>query len=473
MSTEITGREAEGIKWDFVAIGSGTAGADAAIRAAQLGLKVLLIERDRSRLGGTCVNVGCVPTKKLLYLADHYHELGRFLINEGLIASTKLDVKAMFEAKDRLISQVISWYTFKVLPSYGVRQLIGEARLVSPRSIKVGDSIIEARNVLIATGSRPKIPPIKGMEQGLRSGFAVTSDDFFYLRSIPDSVLIIGGGAIGIELGTLLSKLGSRVTIVEVMDRLLPTFPDPELGNYLASRIMMEMYGVNVKVGTSVTEVDPSNKMVRLSSGETVKVDAVLIATGREPNTQGLNLEGVGVEVRNGAVMVDDHSRTNIPGIYAAGDVTGKYMLASVAKVQGIAAAENAAGLDSRVDYSLVPMVVFSDPEIASVGISVGKDDPRYVIAKMPNYINYRAIAYNKPYGWTKIVVDRAGGKIVGFHMIGPWASEIVNMATIAIKKGLTLDEAKELVFSHPVFSELLIDTMELVSGGNVYLPKR
>ncbi|GAB6946190.1 dihydrolipoyl dehydrogenase [Vulcanisaeta sp. JCM 16161] len=473
MSVEITGKEAEGVRWDLVVIGSGTAGADAAVRAAQLGLKVLLIEKNRDRLGGTCVNVGCVPTKKLLYIADHYHELIKYLPSEGLVANAKLDVKAMFKAKDQLINQIIAWYVFRVFPSWGIRVLIGEARLRSPNSVRVGDSIIEARSILIATGSRPKIPPIRGIEEGLRSGFAITSDDFFSLDAIPESILIIGGGAIGVELGTLLHKLGSKVIIAEIMDRLLPTFTDPELGNYLANRVMREIYGIDVKVNTSVTEVDPSNKVVRLSNGESIKVDKVLVAVGRVPNTEGLNLEGVGVEVRNGAIVVDEHSRTNIPNIYAAGDVTGRYMLASVAKVQGIVAAENAAGLNSRIDYDLVPMVVFSDPEVASVGVVAGKDDPRYVVTKMPNAINYRAIAYNKPYGWTKIVADKVSKRIVGFHMIGPWASEIVNMAAIAIRKGLTLNEVKEWVFSHPVFTELFIDAVELSTGSNVYLPKR
>ncbi|GAB6945648.1 dihydrolipoyl dehydrogenase family protein [Vulcanisaeta sp. JCM 14467] len=473
MSVEITGKEAESTKWDLVIIGLGTAGADAAVRAAQLGLKVLIIEKNRDRPGGTCVNVGCVPTKKLIYIADHYHELSKYLPGEGLVANVKLDAKVMFKAKDQLINQINAWYMFRVFPSWGIKVLFGEARLASSSSVKVGDSVIETKNILIATGSKPKIPVIKGIEQGLKRGFVITSDEFFSLDSIPESILIVGGGAIGVELGTLLHKLGSRVIIVEVMDRLLPTFPDPELGDYLANRIMREMYGIDVRVKTSVTEVDPDNKLVRLSSGETVKVDKVLVAVGRVPNTEGLNLEDVGVEVKNGAVVVDNHARTNIPNIYAAGDVTGKYMLASVAKVQGIVAAENAAGLNSRIDYDLIPMVVFSDPEVASVGAVASKDDPRYIVTKMPNAINYRAIAYNKPYGWTKIVADRASKRIVGFHMAGPWASEIVNMAVIAIKKGLTLDEMKELVFSHPVFTELFIDAMELAIGSNVYLPKR
>ena len=204
MSVEITDRDAENTKWDFVVIGSGTAGADAAIRAAQLGLKVLLIERDRNRLGGTCVNVGCVPTKKLLYIVDHYYELSKYLVNEGLSTNIKLDIKAMFEAKDRLINQIIAWYMFRVFPSWDIKVLVGEARLESPRSIKVGDSVIKARNILIATGSRPKVPPIKGIERGLRGGFVITSDDFFLLDSIPENVLIIGGGAIGGGMGGLM-----------------------------------------------------------------------------------------------------------------------------------------------------------------------------------------------------------------------------------------------------------------------------
>ncbi len=298
MNVEVTGQEVEGTKWDLIVIGLGTAGADAAVRAAQLGLKVLVIEKNRDRPGGTCVNVGCVPTKKLLYIADHYYELGKYLSNEGLTADIKLDVRAMFRAKDQLISQIITWYMFKVFPSWDVKVLFGEARLASPNSVKVDDSVIETRNILIATGSRPKIPLIKGLEQGLKSGFVITSDDFFSLDSVPESILIVGGGAIGVELGTLLYKLGSKVMIVEIMDRLLPTFTDPELGNYLANRIMREMYGIDVRVSTSVTEIDPGNKLVRLSNGEVVKVDKVLVAVGRIPNTEELTLRVLVLRLR-------------------------------------------------------------------------------------------------------------------------------------------------------------------------------
>jgi dihydrolipoamide dehydrogenase len=470
MSIEISVKDAESRHWDLVVIGSGTAGADAAIRAAQLGFNnILIIEKNRNRVGGTCLNIGCVPTKKLIHLTDTYHMLKTKLNEEGIISQPKFDFKAALESTKSLVSKIVGWYAFRIFPSYDIKLLIGEARLKSSNEVKVNDSIIKAKNILIATGSSPRIRPIRGIEEGFKSGFVITSDDFLDLDSLPSKVLIIGGGYIGIELATMFRKAGSEVMIIKSSNKFLPAL-DPEIGEALPK--YLKNIGVEVRFSTSVTKIDPENKRVTLSNGEVINdVDKVIIASGREPNIHGLNLEGVGVEVKDGAIVVDEHMRTSIPNIYAAGDVTGKYMLASVAKVQGIVAAENMAGLNSKIDYSVVPITVFSDPEIASVGVSARGDDPNYIVVKMPNIANYRVIAY-KPHGWVKIVAERRSRKLVGVHMIAPFATEIINMAVIAIRKGLTIDEIKEWVFPHPVFSELLVDAMELAIGANMYLPK-
>ena len=218
---------------------------------------------------------------------------------------------------------------------------------------------------------------------------------------------------------------------------------------------------------------DFNSRTLILSNGTILNPDLILIATGRIPVTNNLNLDGLNVKTNRGAVDVDEYMRTNIPNIYAAGDVTGISMMANVAKLQAIVAAENIAGLKTKIDYSLIPIAVFSEPEIGSVGVSDFKNDPNYMVKKIPNAINYRAMAYNKPYGFTKVVIDRKTNEIVGFHMIGFMASEIVNAGLVAIKKHLTIEDSKQITFSHPVISELFIDAMDLAGNFNLYLPKK
>ncbi|MGB9815617.1 MAG: dihydrolipoyl dehydrogenase family protein [Thermoplasmata archaeon] len=456
-------------EYDLVVIGSGTAGADAAVRAAQFGLSVLVIEKDE-KLGGTCVNVGCVPTKKLIHFADTYQRINESLIEGFAIEREKFNYNKFKEIKDNLINQIISWYKYNVFPSYEIGIMKGEAKILSKNKIEVNGSTIISKNILIATGSKPKIPNISGIDEAMKEKYVITSDDFFDLTSLPENIIILGGGPIGVELGSILRKFDLNVTIVEMMDRLIPGL-DSDLGNFLMK--IFDENGIKIITNAYATKIDFKSRTLNLSNGIILHPDLILIATGRIPVITNLNLDNLGIKTNKGAIVVDEYMRTSIPNIYAAGDVTGISMMANVAKLQAIVAAENIAGLKTKINYSLIPVAVFSDPEIGSVGISAFKNDPNYIVKKMPNAINYRAIAYNKPYGFTKVVIDKKTNEIVGFHMVGFMASEIINTALLAIKKHFTIENSKEITFSHPAMSELFIDAIELAGNFNLYLPKK
>jgi dihydrolipoamide dehydrogenase len=462
--------QVDGRSYDVVVIGGGSGGAAAALRASQLGLKVLVI--DRPPVGGTCVNVGCVPMKFLLRLAE-FMKSHRELSSLGLVKSGGAipDMGAFRSYRKSLAEMVVSYYLDQVFPSHGIDVVIGTGSLRGPTEVKVGKALVRARSIIIATGSRPLVPgSIRGLREAMDRGFAMTSDEAFDLAEVPESLVIVGGGAIGVEMAAAWHWLGSRVSIVEMMDRLLPGL-DPELGQAL-QKVYAER-GIDLYLSTSVTSLEPGSRRVRLSDGRELEASKVLVAVGRAPNIEELGLENAGVRYTRRGIEVDERCRTSVPNIYAVGDVTGLHYLASAAIAEGVVAAENVAGLDSKIDRSIVPMAVFSDPEVASVGVSAMRGDPRYRVVKFPNSVNYRAIALGEAVGFAKAVSEASTGRLVGFHMIGPLASEVVNAAAIAIRKGLTLEEAKGLVFAHPVVSESLLNALLLSSGVNLYLPRR
>ncbi len=444
-------------------------GAAAALRASQLGLKALIVEKGS--LGGTCVNVGCVPTKYLLRVSEEGRDVN-IMIARGLAkGSFSVDLRSLMARKRELIEQVIAWYSDYVFPSYGIDVVKGFARLVDRRVISIDGVKVNARNVVIATGSVPVVPRIEGLNEAFEKGFAITSDQALGLEDVPEHLIVIGGGAVGLELSTVWSGFGSKVTVVEMMPRILPNM-DPDVSRYLEG--ILEDRGMKIIKGTKVVKVDPEKLEVVLEDGRRIRGDKVLVATGRRPFTEGLGLEKVGVEIGpKGEVVVDEKARTSVPNIYAVGDVTGEPFVASIAKVQGLVAGENVAGLESKYDKSLIPIAIFTDPEAAGVGVSASKGDPGYIVKRFPAAVNYRAIASERAFGVAKVVARAEDRRVVGFHMVGLNASEVVNVAAVAIRKGLKIDEAETLIFSHPVMSETFIDAMNLARGINVYLPKR
>lgn len=457
--------------YDVVVIGSGMGGAAAALTAAARGLKVAVVEGGR--LGGTCVNSGCVPTKYLLRLSGMARDF-RQLAGRGVLeGGVKPSLTRAMEEKEALARQVIEWYRDLVFPSYGVDIIEGYARLVGARRVKVdGHGVLEARRgVVIATGSFDVIPGIPGLREAMERGCAITSNEALALKEVPERLLVVGGGPIGVELSTVWEGFGSRVTIVEMKERLLPRM-DPDVGRAMEN--ILRERGIEIYTGTTVARVDPDSCKARLSNGVEVESDYILVATGRRPRTQGLGLEEVGVKLGgSGEVVVDEYMETSVPGVYAVGDVTGEPMVAEKAKLQGIVAGENLAGARRRLRLDLIPQAVFSDPEAAGVGVSARKGDPRYIVKRFPVGVNYKSIVYERVAGVAKIVAEKGSRRIVGFHMVGLHAGEVVNAAAVAIVKGLTLDEAVETFFTHPVMSEVFLDAAHLAMGYNVYLPRR
>ena len=461
--------DVKGKSYDLIAIGSGMGGAAAALRASELGLKVAIVEKGK--LGGTCVNVGCVPTKYLLKVSEEVSDV-RLMSSRGLLkGKIEPNIKMIMGRKNELIDQVIVWYQDYVFPSYDIDVISGHARIKDPHTISIDGVDVNTKNIVVATGSVPVLPRIKGLEEARKKGFAVTSDEALSFDEVPDHLIIVGGGAIGVELASVWHGFGSKITIIEMMPRILPNM-DVDVSKTLKE--IFESKGIRILTSSKVQKIDPEKEEVVLESGESIKGDKVLVATGRRPSTEGLGLEKVGVKLGpKGEILVDNHSRTNIDNIYAVGDVTGEPYVASLAKIQGIVAGENVAGIESTYDSSLVPISIFSDPEVSGVGVSAVKGDPRYIVKRFPAAVNYRAIASERPFGVAKIVADARTKELLGFHMVGLNASEVVNAAVVAIKKKMKIDEVKEYIFSHPVMSETFLDAMHLVNGVNVYLPKK
>lgn len=455
-------------KYDVIVIGSGIAGAATAIKSADEGLKVLIVEKNK--LGGTCVNVGCVPTKYLLRISEHYKDT-LDMSNQGLLTpSPETSIPKIMAKKRELIEQVIWWYRDYVFPSYGIEVLEGHARITSPKTIKVNGTRIDAtKAIVIATGSRPSIPPIPRLKESLEDGCTITSNEALSLETPPNSLLIIGAGPVGLELATIWHGFGSDITIIEQMDTILPGL-DRDITRALHEILLSK--GYNIHTSTRVVKIEGCKAL--LSNGETVEADKILVATGRKPNTTGLGLEEQGIELgRNGEILVNKRMQTSISSIYAVGDVTGPPLIASKAKLQGFVAASNIAGKHLEYSPGIMPFAVFTDPELATVGVSAYKGDARYIVKRYPAAVNYRAIVYERPHGIVKVVIDKETGKLAGFHMVGLNASEAVNAAATAIMKGLTLQEALMAAYTHPVMSELLLDAMHLIEGYNAYLPKR
>ncbi|MBC7223128.1 MAG: dihydrolipoyl dehydrogenase, partial [Anaerolineae bacterium] len=354
---------------DVVVIGGGPGGYVAALRAAQLGAKVALVEREH--LGGVCLNYGCIPTKALLRTVEVL-ELVRRAGEFGVVAGEpRLDWGAAQQRKEAVVSQLVGGVS-RLLERRGVEVVWGEARLRAPRQVEVrtedGTQVWEARSVILATGSRAAVPPVPGLE-----GEQVwTSREALALERLPESLLVVGGGPVGLEFAALFSACGVQVTVVEMLDRLAPGL-DRDIGESLAW--VLTQRGVQVRTGARVAAVERGADGLRVqvagpAGEERLEVGAVLVAAGRAPNVEGLGLEDAGVRHGRGGIAVDDRMQTNVPGVYAVGDVTGGTMLAHVAMHEGVVAAENALGHERQMDRKAVPSCIFTEPEVASVGLS-------------------------------------------------------------------------------------------------------
>jgi mercuric reductase len=437
-------------RYDLAVIGAGSAGFSAAIAGAELGAHVALI--GHGTIGGTCVNIGCVPSKTLIRATETLHQAsaaGRFA---GIRAAGRIeDWAATVRQKDELVSSLRQKKYVDLLPSYNtVAYLEGQARL-TVEGLAVNSSAVQAGKVIIATGAAPALPPIPGID-GVRH---LTSTTALELERLPKSLLVIGSGYIGCELGQMFARAGVTVTIA-FRSRLLPD-AEPEISEALAGYFRSE--GIIVRSGLSYREIRQEPDGIALSAlvggvAETIRAEQVLVATGRRPNTEGMGLAEAGVALLpGGGIKVDDRMRTSRPGVYAAGDVTGRdefvYMAAYGARI----AAENALNGDSkRYDASAMPAVVFTDPQVASVGLTEAEARRQGLQAKssvLPLDYVARAVAARDTRGLIKLVADARSGKLLGAHILAPEGADSIQTAALAIKCGLTVEELAETIFPY------------------------
>ncbi len=456
--------------WDVVVIGSGIAGITAAIRAAQHGLDVLLV--DQFGLGGVSLNKGGIAARFVEKAVEVYEEAGIAGLF-GIIdfETLRISMAGLQQRKKMVLSHVVKWFADTVLPSYGVSVVFGRARLVQPHGVKIAGEEIAARYIVVATGASTPIPETPGLYEAVEKGYAVPLEDSLSLEEIPESILIYGGGLMAIEVASIWTRLGSRVVVANPDRRILREIPDEEIVSRLGEELKRR--GVKIHNATSLAKVDWATKTVFLSGGEKIEVEKVVIAHKRKPNTEDMGLEKLGVEYDENGIKTDDRMRTTSPHIYAAGDVVGNYMYANSARLEGQVAADNIAGYEARIRYDYLPIVGYTEPEIASVGIASSPKNPNYIIGRIPVSVNFYAYSSWRPYGVAKIVAEKETHRVRGFHMVGFHAAEAANTASIAIMKNARLEELAMLAPAHPTITEIVVEAAHAALGSTIYLPRR
>ncbi|MBI4551079.1 MAG: dihydrolipoyl dehydrogenase [Candidatus Latescibacteria bacterium] len=461
-------------KYDVAIIGGGPGGYVAAIRAAQLGLKPVVIERER--VGGVCLNWGCIPTKALLrnaelaLLMQRREEFG--ISCDNLRFDLKKAVARSRKAADQLskgIEFLLKKHTIPVIP--------GSGRLRSASIVEVTDANgkavneIHAKSIIIATGSQSKrIPPVP--VDGTR---IITSTEAMLLERVPASLTIIGGGAIGVEFAYFYAAYGTKVTIVEMLPALLP-LEDADISQALARAF--GKIGITVMTGARVERAEASKDGTAVTvsvngKSETIRGEIILLAIGRDPNSQDLGLEALGVATERGFITVDDGYQTTVPGVYAIGDVTGPPLLAHVASAEGIVLVERLAGLDpAPIDYDNIPNCVYCQPQVASVGLTEADAAKRGAIKvfKMPFRASGKAVALGETEGMVKLIADAKYGEILGAHLIGPEATELIAEICTARTLETTVAEIRRTVHAHPTLSEMIMEAAAGIDGEAIHI---
>ncbi|MCM0606532.1 MAG: dihydrolipoyl dehydrogenase [Xanthomonadaceae bacterium] len=461
---------------DVVVLGSGPAGYVCAIRLAQLGKKVTIIDRDE--LGGVCLNRGCIPSKALIYAGSlvekikHADEIG---IDVG---SVKVNLPKLMKWKDSVVKKLTGGVG-GLLKANGVTILAGDAKFTGPKALEVKSdketTTVTFNQIVIATGSRPfSIPGVT-----IDNKDVLDSTGALHLQSVPKSMLCIGGGYIGLELGTFYAKVGTKVTVVEAGPVLLGTM-DQDLVKVVAKSL--DKRGVTVKTGTAVKSVkkDGANVKVVVESGgksETITVDKVLVTIGRVPNSDGIGLEKTGVKLDSkGFILVNAARQTNVPHIYAIGDIAGQPLLAHKGSKEGMVAAEAIGGMKTTYDILAMPAVIFTDPEIATVGLSDAEAKAKGFqtqVGVFPFAANGRALSVTESDGFVKVVGDAKTGRLLGVHIVGVEASNLIAEATLAIEMGAQVEDLALTVHAHPTLPEALMEAAEATHGHAIHIFQR
>ena len=446
--------------YDVLVIGAGPGGYVAAIRAAQLGLKTACAE-SRETLGGTCLNVGCIPSKALLHASELYEEAaGGALAKLGVkIDKMSLDLDTMQGQRKDAVKGLTGGIEF-LFKKNKVDWLKGLASFTGANTVEVAGKKVTAKNIIIATGS--SVTPLPGVEVDNKKGLIVDSTGALELEKVPDHLVVIGGGVIGLELGSVWRRLGAKVTVVEYLDTILGGM-DSEVAKQFQR--MLEKQGMTFKLGAKVTAVAKAKKGASVTfepakggEAETLEADVVLVSTGRKPFTEGLGLKEAGVELdERGRVKTDNHLRTSIAGIYAIGDVVVGPMLAHKAEDEGVAVAEIIAGQAGHVNYDVIPSVVYTSPEVASVGKTedeLKKAGIDYKAGKFPFSANGRARAALHTDGFVKVLADKATDRVLGVHILGHGAGEMIHEAAVLMEFGGSSEDLARTCHAHPTMSE-------------------
>lgn len=454
--------------YDVIIVGAGPGGYVAAIRARQLGLKVLLIEKDR--VGGTCLNRGCIPTKAYYKDATFIHELNQSAQFGVSLSDWRFNLAQAWEKKQQVVEKLVSGVQ-RLLKDHGVEVLAGEARLSDRNSVVVDGAVHQGRFILLASGSTPASLDIPGVElPGV-----LTSDDVLELKEIPQRMVIVGGGVIGLEFACIFKAFGSVITVIEYLPALLNSL-DAEMGKRLG--VFLKRQGINVMTATAVKSIESMEGALSVKTEDKkgikdMPADAVLLAAGRLPCTQGLGLDRIGVKTGSkGFIEVDATYKTSVENIYAIGDVIGGQMLAHVASEEGIAAVESIAGLRTRSASPIVPSCIFTIPEIATVGLSEEEARARgisYRSGKFQFAANGKALTMGESDGVVKVLVD-SDDIIIGVHIIGPHASDLIMEGLVLVEKEVTRGQAIDMIHPHPTLSEALREAILDAGGEAIHL---
>lgn len=460
------------MSYDLVIIGGGPGGYNCAIRAGQLGLKTAIVE-SRGKLGGTCLNVGCIPSKALLHASECYEAAAKTFPSMGVkVSGLSLDLPQMMKQKDDAVDGLTKGVEFlmrkhKVDHVKGFGRIAGKGRV----EVKLADGAaqtLETKNIVIATGSVPAdLPGVDIDEERI-----VTSTGALALKQVPEKLIVVGAGVIGLELGSVWRRVGADVTVVEFLDRIVPG-TDAEIAT--AFQRVLKKQGLKFELGHKVASVEKTRdgllvgiEPAKGGPSRTLEADVVLVAIGRKPFTEGLGLETVGVAVDKRGFIVNDHLRTNVEGVYVIGDCTTGLMLAHKAEEEGIAAAQMIAGQWGHVNYDVIPNVIYTDPEVATVGKSeeelkaVGVE---YKVGKFPFMANSRARTNHETDGMVKVLEETATRKVVGVHMVGAGVGELIGEVCIAMEFGASAEDIARTCHAHPTMSEAIREAAKGVDG--------
>ncbi len=460
--------------YDIGIIGAGPGGYVAAIRASQLGARVCLIER--SEVGGTCLNLGCIPTKALVGCVSALSNIKSAEEFGIQIKDISFDFKKMMERKDRIVERLTKGIR-QLLKSYQIDLMWGKAGIRTPNIIEVTTrdngkmEKVSVEKIIIATGSRPAKIPVFEID-GKR---AITSDEALSLEEVPERLLIVGGGVVGCEFACIFNALGSKVTIVEVMPDLIQ-LQDKQISRQL--RVLLKKAGITILTNETICQVRKGSEEieVELESEKTLQADKMLVSIGRVFNSDNLGLAEVGVKTSKGMILVDNRMRTSVEGIYAIGDVASHLRLAYIASAQGIVAATNCLGKRKTMDYGTVPTCIFTMPEIASVGLTEAQareEGYDVGVGKFPFSASGKALAMGETDSFLKMIADNDEETVLGVHIIGPHATDIIHEAALAIRMGVRVRQLADTLHAHPTLSEVLVEAAEDVKGTSIHLPKK